>query len=267
MVRGQFAGLPLAADGQKLRHNHEMSITVRILGPVSIERSGELIPLSPKLRSVLAILAAHRGTVVSVDRLAEMLWGDQQPAAVAVSLQSHVSRLRRSLVPEGRVVALDRGYRLDLPEGALDVDRFGRLAQRAGETSDPAEAARLYAAALHCWRGPAFGDLADDDWIRPESVRLDEFRLTVVEASFECRLEAGGDTSLIADLEGFTRSNPVRERLIRQLMVALFRHGRHADALRAAAEFRRLARDGQGLDRRSQQARCRADGHRGADPG
>ena len=225
-----------------------MSLTVRILGPVSIDGPGRPISLSPKLRLILALLAAHRGSVVSVDRLCEALWGDQQPKAAAATLQSHLSRLRRLLVPDGRVVVLDRGYRLDLPEGVLDVDRFTRSAQRASETVDPAEAAKLYASALDWWRGPAFGDLADADWIRPESVRLDEFRLTVVEAWFECRLAAGGDASLIGDLEGFTLTNPFRERFVRQLMVALFRHGRHADALRSASEFRRLVRDGMGLD-------------------
>lgn len=225
-----------------------MSITVRILGPVSIDGCAEPILLSPKLRLILALLAAHRGSVVSVDRLCEALWGDQQPAAAAATLQSHLSRLRRLLAPAGRVVALDRGYRLELPDGGLDVDRFAQSAQRAGETSDLAEAAQLYESALEWWRGPAFGDLADVDWIRPESVRLDELRHTVVEAWFECRLAVGGDASLIGDLEGFTLANPFRERYVRQLMVALFRHGRHADALRRASEFRRLVRDGMGLD-------------------
>lgn len=225
-----------------------MPVAVRILGPVSIDGGGEPTPLSPKLRLVLALLAAHRGSVVSVDRLCESLWGEHQPAAATATLQSHLSRLRRLLVPAGRIVALDRGYRLDLPDGALDVDQFTRSAQRAGEASDPAEAAQFYRSALDCWHGPAFGDLADVDWIRPESVRLDELRLTVVEAWIEHRLAAGGDASLIGDLEGFTLANPYRERFVRQLVVALFRDGRHADALRRASEFRRLARDGTGLD-------------------
>jgi len=238
----------LAADGKQLGHNHAMSITVRILGPVSIDAPGQPISLSPKLRLVLALLAAHRGSVVSVDRLCDALWGDRQPAAAGATLQSHLSRLRRLLLPDGRVVVLDRGYRLDLPEGALDVDRFAHSAKRASETVDPAEAAQLYASALDWWRGPAFGDLADADWIRPEAVRLNEFRLTVVEAWVECRLAAGGDPSLIGDLEGFALTNPDRERFVRQLMVALFRDGRHADALRSASEFRQFVRDGTGLD-------------------
>lgn len=130
--------------------------------------------LRPKLQLVLALLAAHRGSVVSVDRLSEALWGDQQPAAAAATLQSHISRLRRELLPAGRVVALDRGYRLDLPDGELDVDLFTRLAQQAAATTDSMTATHLYNSALELWNGPAFGDLAETDGIRPESVRLDE---------------------------------------------------------------------------------------------
>ena len=225
-----------------------MPITVRIMGPVSIDGRADPVPLSPKLRLILALLAAHRGAVVSVDRLCEALWGDRQPAAATATLQSHLSRLRRMLAPAARIVAVDRGYLMELPDGSLDVDHFERLAREAGETDDHAVAAEVYRAALDWWRGPAFGDLTDGDWIRPESVRLDELRLTVMEAWFERRLATGGDARLIGDLEGVMLTNAFRERFVRQLMVALFRDGRHADALRRASEFRRLVRDGMGLD-------------------
>ncbi len=238
----------LAASDKPLSHNHAMPITVRIMGPVSIDGRADPVPLSPKLRLILALLAVHRGSVVSVDRLCEVLWGDRQPAAATATLQSHLSRLRRMLAPAGRIVAVDRGYLLDLPDGALDVDHFERLAREASETDDHAIAAEVYRAALEWWRGPAFGDLADGDWIRPESVRLDELRLTVMEAWFESRLATGGDARLIGDLEGVMLTNAFRERFVRQLMVALFRDCRHADALRRATDFRRLVRDGMGLD-------------------
>ena len=131
-----------------------MSITVRILGPVTIEAAGGRLALSPKLRAVLALLAAHRGSVVSVDRLFEVLWGEEQPDAAAATLQSHISRLRRLLSHAGRIVALDRGYQLELPMGALDLDEFNALARRAGGSDSAASSAALLASALDVWRGP-----------------------------------------------------------------------------------------------------------------
>jgi predicted ATPase/DNA-binding SARP family transcriptional activator len=238
----------LASARARLRHNHAMAITVRILGPVTLDALPDNTSLSPKLRLLLALLAVHRGSVVSVDRLCDALWGDQQPAGAAATLQSHLSRLRRLLAPDAHIVSLDRGYRLDLPDGALDVDRFELAARRAGEAGDQLEAASLYQSALAWWSGPAFGDLADVDWLRPEAVRLDELRLTVVEAWIQCRLDMGGDARLIGDLEGLMLTSPFRERFARQLMVALFRDGRQADALRRASDFRRLVRDHTGLD-------------------
>ncbi len=225
-----------------------VSLTVRILGPVVVDRSAATCPLGPKPRLVLAVLAAHRGAVVSIDRLCDALWGDQQPASSRATLQSHVSRLRRVLEPEGSVVAVDHGYRLELPDGRLDVDHFARLAQLGRDTPDAADAARHYRSALEWWRGRAFGELADSEWLRAEAVRLDEVRLTLTEAWVECRLAAGGDPSLIGDLEAFTTGHPLRERFQRQRMVALFRDGRQAEALRGARLFSRYLREDMGLD-------------------
>lgn len=107
---------------------------------------------------------------------------------------------------------------------------------------------RLYERALALWRGPAFGDLHDAEWIRPYAVRLHEQHLTVLESYYEGRLGAGGDGSFIGELEGVVAANSMRERFVRQLMVALFREGRHADALRRASDFRRLVRHETGTD-------------------
>ena len=116
------------------------------------------------------------------------------------------------------------------------------------EIADPLEAAGAYAAALAWWRGPPFGDLAAHDGLRAEAVRLDELRLTVTEEWVECRLAAGGDAALVGDLEGLTALHPLRERFWRQLMVALYRNGRQADALRRAGELRSHLRDELGLN-------------------
>lgn len=152
-------------------------------------------------------------------------------------MQSHMSRARRLLAPEGAIVGLDGGYRLDLPEGALDADVFAQLTRRAREDPDPARAAALHRQALDLWRGPAFVEL-DDEWLRAEAVRLDELRTATTEDWIECRLAVGDDPALIGDLEGLTTANRFRERFARQLVLALHRDGRQADALRAATRFR-----------------------------
>ncbi|MCU1504616.1 MAG: putative HTH-type transcriptional regulator, partial [Ilumatobacteraceae bacterium] len=239
----------IEAGHANVGHNRVVGMTVRILGPVAIDRPSEPCgPLSPKLRLVLALLVANRGAVVSTDRFCDALWGDEQPSAGIATLQSHLSRLRRLLGPDGRIVALDRGYRLDLAEDGIDAGAFSRLAGEASQAPDARRAADLYGSALSLWRGPAFGELRDLDPIRPEAVRLDELRQAVTEEWVESRLVAGGDASLVADLDGLTVRNPLRERFLRQLMTALFREGRHAEALRRASEFRRLLREDIGLE-------------------
>jgi predicted ATPase/DNA-binding SARP family transcriptional activator len=239
----------LAAHCKQEEHDGCMDLLVRILGPVLVEGPGlERAPLGPKPRLVLGVLAAHRGEVVSIDRLCDALWGDEPPAAAVATLQSHLSRVRRALEPSGEIVATDGGYRLTIPEGGLDVDYFDRLTSQATTEPDPATAADLLGAALSWWRGRAFGDLADHEWIRPEAVRLDELRQTQTEAWIESRLASGGDMSLIGDLERLTATYPLRECFVCQLMIALYRDGRQGEALRRANEFRALLREDMGLE-------------------
>ncbi len=249
-VGGPAAGgrAGLAANRKPVRHDRVVGTIVRILGPVVVDRDGGPgVALGPKPRLVLAVLAAHRGTVVSTDRLCDALWGDDQPVAALATLQSHVSRVRRSVGSGGELVALDRGYRLDLPPGGLDLDHFeSRRTEAEGAHSADAEAALR--AALGWWRGAAFGELADNPWVRSEALRLDELRLTVTEDWIEHRLGLGGDGALVGDLQGFADAHPLRERFQRQRLVALYREGRHVEALRRAEEFRSLLRDGMGLD-------------------
>ncbi len=221
---------------------------MRILGPVDLDRPDRPhAALSPRLRMLVALLAAHRGSVVSVDRLCDALWGDDQPSAPVATLQSHLSRVRRLVAPDGEILSVDGGYRLDLPDGAIDVDRVDQFASQARNAGLSSEAAELYRCALTYWRGPAFGELADHEWIRAQAVRLDELHLRITEEWIECRLAIGGDSSLTGDLEGLTASNPLRERFLRQLMVALYREGRQPEALRRANSLRTMLRDDMGL--------------------
>ncbi len=238
----------LAADCNWVCDHHCVGLLVRILGPVELDRGGgSCAALSPRPRMVMALLAGHRGTVVSVDRLCDALWPDDQPTAAVATLQSHMSRVRRLVVPEGQIESVDGGYRFDVAYGAMDVDRFEQLVGRA-RSAAPSEAPDLYRSALDWWRGPAFGELADHEWVRAHAVRLDELRLSVTEEWIDARLAIGGDGSPTGDLEGFTKLHPLRERFLRQLMVALYREGRRAEALRRANDFRTLLRDEMGLD-------------------
>ena len=128
------------------------------------------------------------------------------------------------------------------------MDEFERAIGPAGTDANAAAVRSRLGAALALWRGPAFGDLADNDWIRPESVRLDEMRLAATERWIEARLELGEDRELVGDLERLVAVHPLREAFWRQLMLSLYRSGRQAEALRRAADLSRLLREELGLD-------------------
>ena len=237
-----------AANVQPISHARGVSTTIRILGPVAVERSGEPVVIAPTLRLLLGLLASRPGQLVAVGVLGEALWGDDQPAAAAATLQSHVSRLRRALSPGIAIHSSDRSYRLVMVDGVIDAGEFARLVGEASVCTDPALAGARYAAALSWWQGPPFGDLHDHEHLRPEAVRLDEHRHAAVESWMECRLEADVDPALVGDLESLAVANPLRERYWRQLVVALHRSGRQAEALRRLAEVRTMLRDELGLD-------------------
>jgi predicted ATPase/DNA-binding SARP family transcriptional activator len=222
---------------------------IRVLGPVSVEGAeGRPEPLSPTLRILLALLVAHRGTVVSTDRLRDALWGDEQPQTAVVTVQSHLSRLRRLLAPGADIVGVERGYRLELPDGHVDVDHFQRCVDEARRAPDAARAASCYSEALSWWRGEAFGDVRDHQHVQAFAVRLDELRQAATEAWIDRRMAVGGDPAIIADLEELIATHPLREQYWRALMIALVDAGRKPEALRRAAELRRLLRDELGLD-------------------
>jgi predicted ATPase/DNA-binding SARP family transcriptional activator len=221
----------------------------RVLGGMGLERRGQVVPIGgPKPRLTLALLAARRGSVVSTDRLCDELWGNNPPADPLGVLQSHLSRLRRALRPEAEIVARPPGYVLVVPDEMIDAGRFEKLCKQASSSSNQEARAGLLEDALACWRGPAFEEFAEHDWAQLEAIRLDELHVLAQEELFEARLALGAHAALVGDLESLVTRYPMRERFWQQLIVALYRSGRAAEALRRAEALRVILREELGLD-------------------
>jgi predicted ATPase/DNA-binding SARP family transcriptional activator len=223
-----------------------------ILGPLEV-RDGPAPVRVPgaKERALLADLLVNAGRVVSADRLVEDLWGDQPPGSPANTLQGRVSALRRALGP-GAALLVTRppGYVLEADPEQLDAGRFERLVAEATalDAAEGAAAARLLEQALGLWRGPALAEFADQPWAQAEAARLEALRLAATEALVERRLDAGGHAGLVGELEGLVAAHPTRERLRGQLMLALYRSGRQADALGVYARTREVLAEELGID-------------------
>jgi predicted ATPase/DNA-binding SARP family transcriptional activator len=224
-----------------------------ILGPLEV-RNGEAAVRVPgaKERALLADLLVNAGRVVSADRLVEDLWGEDPPGNPANTLQGRVSALRRALGPGAsrRLVTSPPGYRLDTGPEQVDAARFERLVAEAAAAAaaEPPRAARLLEEALGLWRGPALAEFADAPWAQTETARLEELRLAARETLVELRLATGGHAGLVGELEGLVAAHPTRERLRGQLMLALYRSGRQADALGVYQETRTVLAEELGID-------------------
>jgi DNA-binding SARP family transcriptional activator len=230
-----------------------------VLGPLEVEADdGPVVLGGPKERLLLAHLLARPNQVVSVEALVQGLWGEQPPPTAAKTLQSHVKRLRRVLEP-GRtrgaagevLVTRQPGYLLRVAPGALDAARFEELTAKArralADGAAPAAGAMLREA-LGLWQGQAFEEFLDTDVGAAESDRLAELRLVAQEDRIEADLQVGRHRELVAELEGLVREQPLRERLWAQLMLALYRAGRQADALLAYQRARSVLVEELGID-------------------
>ncbi len=226
-----------------------------ILGPLEVIHDGRSVTLrGSRERAVLAVLLSDANHVVSVDRIAEDLWAGTPPEGAVPAVRVFVSRLRKTLravVGTDVIVTEPPGYVARIAPEALDAARFeaglteGREhAQRA----DHARAARVLAEALALWRGPALVDVAEGPVVRAEAARLDEVRMTALEERLDADLACGRHAEVVAELEALTRAHPLRERLWAQRMVALYRSGRQADALRAYQEVRQILGQELGLE-------------------
>jgi YVTN family beta-propeller protein len=229
-----------------------------LLGPFEVRRNDEPLRLpAGKPSALLALLLLHRDEVVSVDRIVDELWGERPPATAAKNVQIYVSQLRK-LLGEGALVTHAPGYALPVEEGLVDSDRFQALvAQARGQ--EPAPAAERLREALALWRGPPLADFSYDSFAQDEIRRLEELRLSALEARIDADLALGRDEEVIAELESLVRAHPLRERLRGQLMLALYRCGRQAEGLEIYRAGQRRLLDELGLEpspelRRLQQA-------------
>jgi DNA-binding SARP family transcriptional activator/tetratricopeptide (TPR) repeat protein len=209
----------------------------RVLGPLNVVRSGTATPVSgDKQRALLAALLLEPNTPVSKERLFESLWGQDIPPSADASLHNHVMRLRRQLGPEGDTLirAVAPGFLLQIGPGQLDAREFAErcaAGQRAGRAGQPARAARLFAEALALWNGTPFADVPGLDPQDPRVQQLHETRLRAFEGRIEADLNLGRHHELIGELRTLVAEHPLREGLYGQLMLALFRADRQAEAL------------------------------------
>jgi DNA-binding SARP family transcriptional activator len=222
----------------------------RILGPVEARSEDRALPLGgPQQRAVLAILLLHANEVVSTDRLIDELWGEEPPASAKAVLQGYVSHLRKEI--GAALVTRAPGYALEFEREQLDLHRFERLLGEGREalaSSRPDLAAERLREALALWRGPALSEFAYERFAQAAIVRLEELRLTALEDRIEADLALGRHGPLAGELDGLVTQHPLRERLRGQLMLALYRSGRQAEALEVYQEGRRALVDELGID-------------------
>ncbi len=225
----------------------------RILGPLEVAEGGQLLSLpGARQRALLAILLLHAGEVVSSDRLMDEVWGEDAPDAGSAALRVRVSQLRRALGPAGELlVTRPPGYALALAPEQVDLRRFERLVEagdRALGRGDPASAAESLREALALWRGPPLADFDYAPFAQGAIVRLQDLRLAAIELHIEAQLALGDHARLAGELQALVLEHPLRERLWGQLMLALYRDGRQAEALEAYRAARRTLVEEIGLE-------------------
>jgi basic membrane lipoprotein Med (substrate-binding protein (PBP1-ABC) superfamily)/DNA-binding SARP family transcriptional activator len=227
----------------------------RVLGALEAGSGGTAVDLGPpKQRALLAILLLHVGEIVPVDRLIDLLWGDEAPRTAGHSIQIYISELRKALeAPAGPRLIVRRhpGYQLDVPAERIDAHRFEALVRRgsallaAGEREEGIKTLR---SSLDLWRGPALSDFTYEEFAQPYVRRFHDLHLDAIETLAAAELEAGQAASVVGLLEAAIREDPLRERSRELLMLALYRAGRHAEALRSFEKLRELLVEELGLE-------------------
>ena len=229
----------------------------RVLGPVDIAsaKPQAVVSGSARRRGILAVLLSARGEVVSVDRLLDVVWGGRPPPSAHTTLRSHVAQLRRGLDgiepgSSGSIVTAAGGYRLDLSGHRLDAADFEAAVAEAARTlpASPRRALHLLDTALGMWRGAAFGDLGDLGGVRPQVVRLEGLRAAAAADRVDALLALERHQEVLGELRAKVLVEPLDERAQGQLVLALYRSGRQADALAAYRSLQEHLRDELGVD-------------------
>ena len=214
----------------------------RILGPLEVQDGDRRVAVGAgKQRALLALLLLHANEVLSADRLIDELWAESPPESARKAVQVYVSRLRKALGAE-RIRTSGAGYLVAVAADELDLHRFERLLEQGREArsaGNPGPASALLKEALALWHGSSLADLADEPFAQAEIARLEERRLSAREEWLEAELTLGRGPELVSELEALVATHPYRERLRGQLMLALYRAGRQADALALYQETRR----------------------------
>jgi YVTN family beta-propeller protein len=260
---GGGASLIAPVEGKRAKMDY------RILGPLQVADGDRPVGLGgDKQRALLAILLLHRNEVVSADELIDDLWGERPPPSAPRTLQAYVSRLRKALdsngavagardgdpspgFSEGALLTRGHGYLLRVAGDELDLDRFqvmveqGREALAAGQ---PAQAATTLRVALALWQGSPLADFTYQEFAQAAIAQLEELRLGALEDRVQADLELGRDRELVGALTALVKRHPLRERLRMQLMLALYRAGREAEALEVYQDYRRALAEQLGLD-------------------
>ena len=231
-------------------------LEIRVLGPVEIAWDGRPIDIGGvKARALVARLLIDRHIIVSVDRLVDSLWRDNEGMGAEIAMRSTISRLRKRIreagAPEDVIVTRAPGYLLDVPAESTDVLRLERLVAEGRvqlARRHPSECVRLLSEAEGLWRGPAYSEVRDEPFARAEARRLEELRLLATETRMDAELTMGRHEAVTGELETLTSANPMRERLWSQRMLALYRCGRQAEALRVFRDLRTALVDELGIE-------------------
>lgn len=237
-----------------------LPMRLNILGPFEVSRDGTTgIPSAPKLRRVLALLAVQANTVVRNQQLMDELWDGEPPRSASTSLQTYIYRLRRHYrlsefagdESEAALCTSGNGYRLLLPPGALDANRFTTLVERGRselKADKPEAALKSLRTALRLWRGPLFSDIEIGPVTHAATVWLEEMRKSVLEQRFDLEIELGRHGEVIEELTGLVAEEPTHEGFQAKLMLALHRSGRRPEALRVYQHVRQSLGDELGLE-------------------